>query len=102
MSSANSGTFIRKAQVDSEFVVILNRVAQDRSISWDARGLFADLMSRPGDWRIIPSQLETEDAKTDKIARMLTDLEKAGLLVTTRKRDAAGQFCGVERVLYST
>lgn len=94
-------TLIRKAHPESRYVVILNKVAQDRSISYGARGLFADLMSRAGNWRIIPSQLETETAGSYKIARLLTDLEKAGLLVSTPLRNKKGQFCGYERILYS-
>ena len=100
-SYGNTKTLIRKAQPEREYVVILNKIAQDENIPLDALGMFVRIMSRPPNWQIRPKQLQTKSEGRDKIARILTDLEKAGLLVSQTLRNELGQIIGVERVLYS-
>lgn len=68
----------RSAQARS-FTVLSNRVLQDRQLSFTARGLLADLLSRPDGWREDGRQMaDSSPQGRGAIRRALGELTRAG------------------------
>lgn len=85
--------FIHKAfGLEEEFFIGRNQDAQRRDISWEARGLLFELISRPSNWKIIMSEFEGESAGRDKIRRMFKELVKFGYVAVEQGRSADGKF----------
>lgn len=78
-----------------EFVVILNALAQNRKLSYEARGLLLDLLSRPNDWEVVPAELEIEGCGRHKVARILKELGVKGYMVTEEMREL-GRWAGID------
>lgn len=95
-------TTIRRANVKSKFTTLANAyVHQNPKLSYEARGLLGTLLSLPPDWVLIPSQLEREGCKRDKLSRIIGELVKSGNIKKTDLRDSAtGKYSGIEYIVY--
>ncbi|MEU7978287.1 helix-turn-helix domain-containing protein [Micromonospora sp. NPDC049081] len=85
-----------------DFFILRNAVARDRRISYVARGILAEAVSRPANWRITAETLAANTVKGEgikTIRRALTELEKAGYLERKRVRADDGRI-GWEHVFY--
>lgn len=70
----------------------MNRdAAQDRTLSWEARGVLAYLLSKPDDWVVQPSDLE-QNCGRNRVYRILAELRKTGYLTLNIKRDDKGKI----------
>lgn len=85
-------TLIFRAQRNGGFFSMSRQVAQNRQLSYAARGLLAELLSRPDDWKIIPEQLVCEGAGINKVYGLLKELIAAGHIRKIARRSASGQF----------
>lgn len=79
--SVDTKITVIRAQHSSEnpYFMMARRVAQNRSLTWEARGLLAYLLSQPDDWSVIVADLQQQCGR-DKVYRILSDLEQAGHL----------------------
>lgn len=83
---------ILKKKVKNNYTRISNDFLQDDSISFEARGLGASLLSRPEDWEINISALMTEgNVGRDKVNKIIQELIKAGYMYKSQSR-TSGKF----------
>jgi len=82
MSEGRSSTTIVRAKHDGEnpYYIASRETARNVQLSYEARGLLADLLSRPDDWKIRVATLIRPDCKRDKLNRILEELVNAGHL----------------------
>lgn len=80
---------------ENPYVSILRTTAQDKRLSYEARGLLAYLLSKPLDWRVQVTELQHEDyAGRDKVQRILKELAAAGYITRPQKyQDKQGKWC---------
>jgi hypothetical protein len=75
------------------FTKISNAFLQDSRVSYETRGLLAELLSRPDDWEItIVNIVKSGPAGRDKVYRMMKEAEKFGYAVTRKDRGMDGAF----------
>ena len=79
-----AGATIVRAKHDKKYFRMHRDTAQDRELSWEARGLIAYVLSKPDNWEIQVKDLEQGCAK-GRVYRILDELKKAGYL-ESRKR----------------
>lgn len=96
----NDATIIRTQRDKDHPYIILNKTfANDRRLSWEARGMMTFFLSKPDDWQIWPKALIKESpAGRDAVYRILKELELAGYL-TRRQVTSAGKFGATETVI---
>lgn len=94
---------IFKSKLSDNYVTLPNVTIQDVSVSWEARGLLAFMLSLPSDWAIHKSWLEeqAEGCGRDKLNRIIDELITAGYLVKQQKRSDAGKFAEIDWFVYS-
>ncbi len=86
-----------------QWVVIDKTAAHDASLSWKAKGLLLYMLSMPDDWSFYVSELKSHATDgRDSTASGLKELEKAGYLVKTKRRDSKGKFQGYDYNLFET
>jgi hypothetical protein len=92
-------SIIRAPRPDSGFVQIRNEVARDGRLSYKARGILLDLLSRPDNWRTSADALAESgtDGRTAVLSG-LRELREAGYIVTVRKRAEDGTFATISLV----
>lgn len=85
---------IRRGPKPDRFVIIPNRIARQRELSFRARGLLSYLLSMPEDWQTNSNRLAAESPKEgrDAIRSALAELEDAGYLRRRRIQDDAGRW----------
>lgn len=84
---------IRGAAPGDAVVTILRSAAQDRTLSYKARGLLVAVMSRPQDWRTDADRLAAESPDgRHAVLTALDELAAAGYLSRRRERQANGQI----------
>jgi hypothetical protein len=75
------------------FAVIDNRLLEDPSISWQAKGLQSYLISRPDGWRISSRHLASIGiGGKDRIQSILNELQLAGYIFRERINDKLGRI----------
>jgi hypothetical protein len=92
-------SIIRAPRPDSGFVQIRNEVARDSRLSYKARGILVDILSRPDNWRTSADGLSDRgpDGRTAVLSG-LKELREAGYLHTIRQRAEDGTFATVSLV----
>ncbi len=94
---------LRKEKHDNKYTVIDNKVLQDNSISWKAKGVLSYLLSLPDDWKIYLEEL-TEHT-TDGITATrsaVQELINAGYITRNQLKDDKGRFDNYEYVVHET
>lgn len=82
------------------YTVIDNATLTDASLTWEARGLLAYLLSKPDDWTVSRDHLATQAPNgIAMVRRVLTELEEHGYLVRSRVNTGGGRFAW-EAVVY--
>ncbi len=91
---------IRRKKTDN-FTTISNELLRDQRLSYEARGMLAELLSRPDNWQLSVTQLrKSGNLGREKIARMLKEIEQAGYIRRQRARGPDGHFSGSEYVVF--
>ena len=93
---------IKKAKVTSNYVTIPNSSAQDKNLSFEARGLLTLMLSMPDDWVMHRSWLMDQSAGCgrDKMTRILKELEDNGYLIRHVKQTETGKMNGWDWEVY--
>lgn len=84
-----------RAPRDSEhtYLAISRALAQDRRLSFEARGVLTYLLSKPSDWIVRVQDLQKEgDCGRDRIYRILKELKEAGYLHRDQEHLSNGTF----------
>jgi hypothetical protein len=92
-------SIIRAPRPESGFVQIRNEVARDSRLSYKARGILIEILSRPDNWETSADALAASgpDGRTAVLSG-LRELRETGYLQTTRTRLADGTFCTISTV----
>lgn len=94
MKNKGNTNFVR-VKKDRNYSVIYNEVLQRADISWQAKGIFAFLMTLPDDWEIRKTSLHNFASNGKYSTRkILTELEDIGYVTKKAVRKENGQFSG--------
>jgi hypothetical protein len=91
-------TMIMRAPKDrhNPYKAINITMANDRRLSWEARGIGFYLLTKPDNWKIYPQNLINEGiAGKDQVYRILKEFELCGYLERVKQRDEKGRLKGV-------
>lgn len=94
---------IRAPRPDTGYTIIRNDVLRDARLSYRARGLLAEILSRPDNWRIDSRQL-ADHAKEGReaIRTALREIEAAGYIKRAKRQDPdTGQWT-TDTTVYDT
>jgi hypothetical protein len=97
---------IRRGELPKErFYVLRNEIADDRRLSWGARGLLIHLLTKPEHWQVSPAALvnQTKEARIktgrDGVYSLLKELEKAGYVSRQQRRSANGKMAEADYIV---
>ena len=76
---------------DRPYFSMSRAAAQDRVLSFEARGMLAYLLSKPDNWQAQVKDLQ-QGCGRDKVRKTLKELETAGYLTVEQQHDSKGQF----------
>ncbi|MCM5671932.1 DnaD domain protein [Staphylococcus hominis] len=75
------------------FVTVHKNFIHDDNLSWKAKGILLYLLSRPDDWRIYETELNKHSSDgRDSLRTGIKELEQAGYIHRTRRRNEKGQL----------
>lgn len=75
------------------FVTIHKSFIHDDNLSWKSKGILLYLLSRPDDWRIYETELNKHSSDgRDSLRTGIKELEQAGYIHRTRRRNEKGQL----------
>lgn len=75
------------------FVTVHKSFIHDDNLSWKAKGILLYLLSRPDDWRIYETELNKHSSDgRDSLRTGIKELEQAGYIHRTRRRNEKGQL----------
>lgn len=95
-------SIIRSPRAESNFSIISNSVIRDTRLSYRARGVLLDILSRPDNWRVSADSLARSGSEgRHAILTALKELREVGYMRTERLRKDNGQFETVS-IVYDT
>lgn len=75
------------------FVTVHKSFIHDDNLSWKAKGILLYLLSRPDDWKIYETELNKHSSDgRDSLRTGIKELEEAGYIHRTRRRNEKGQL----------
>lgn len=93
---------IFRTVLESDFVILPNALLRDKSLSIEARGMLAMILTNRSDWMVNRGWLEEQTGLSEyRVRRALVDLEAAGYAVFKRNRDAFNRFAGQVWTFYA-
>ncbi|GAB6898555.1 helix-turn-helix domain-containing protein [Kineosporia succinea] len=96
-------SIVRTPRPQSDFLIISNAVVRDENLSYRARGVLIDLLSRPDNWTTNADAIARRGKEgRDAIRTVLIELETAGYLVRQRIRKPDGTFAHGDDLIYDT
>lgn len=94
---------ITRSKRNTPFVLINKESLQDKSISWQAKGLLAYLLSLPDNWQILVADLANRSKNgRDSTAAILKELIDAGYIERIRCKNEKNQFEGYSYTVFDT
>lgn len=94
-------TIFRGAHGELPYFMMLRTTAQDSTLSFEARGLIAYLLSKPNDWEINKADLMREGGLgRTKMKRIMDELTTAGYMTISQERDENERFLVVVYTLH--
>jgi len=86
-------SIIRSPRLESNFSVVSNSVIRDSRLSYRARGVLLEILSRPDNWRVSGDSLARNGKEgRDAILTALKELREAGYIRMVKQRLADGTF----------
>jgi hypothetical protein len=87
---------------ENPYFMMTRATAQDRELSWEARGVLCYLLSKPDDWKLQPTDLEQGCAK-GRVYRILDELIETGYIERVQQRDEnTGQIRSWDYLVYES
>ena len=104
MSANKRVTIIRAPKgVDNPYFQMLRTTAQNKSLSFEARGVLAYLLSKADNWELQPKDLMNEGhCGRDRINRIIKELKDHNYLKAEQTQDDDGKFERNVYTLYET
>lgn len=92
----------RGPRIERDFTILRNAVIGDERLSYRARGVLHDILSKPPNWRTRAEDLARRSPTEgrDAIRTALRELEEVGYLVRERKQDPATGRWSNESTVY--
>ena len=89
---------IYKATHHAHYAQIPNATLRDKSLSFEARGVLAMLLSLPDNWSVNVAWIcsQSGSAGRDKVTRILKELQAAGYMVKRLAKDESGKITGTD------
>lgn len=89
---------------ENPYFLMARRTAQDKTLTYDALGLLAYLLSKPDNWQISIEELKRTGSGRDHVRKMLQELlDKKYATHEDQQKDAeSGQFTRLTWVIYET
>lgn len=88
--------WIHRAGVQADFALIPNATLRDRRLSYAARGVLAEILSRPDDWQTSAAAMAALASKIGEgrygMAAIFRELKAAGYVVYELDRGEGGRF----------
>lgn len=95
-----STTIIRAAHGDKHpYFPYRRHTAQDRALSWEARGVLAYLLSKSDNWQVVPKDL-MQNCGRDKVRKILEELCEHRYMRKEQTHDEEGKFSKVVYWVY--
>jgi hypothetical protein len=95
-------SIIRSPRAESNFSVISNAVIRDSRLSYRARGILLEILSRPDNWRVSADSLaRSGNEGRHAILTALKELRAVGYMRTEKRRNPQGHFETVS-IVYDT
>lgn len=81
---------IRRAShgIEDHYFPLSRAAAQDKNLSYEARGMLVYLLSKPKDWIVRVDDLAIESCGRDKVRRILKELVDAGYAIPPKRINA--------------
>ncbi|WP_432204674.1 hypothetical protein ACQ9ZF_07490 [Cetobacterium somerae] len=93
--------FIIKSKFKTNFTLISNNFAQDKTLNLELRGFGLYLLSKPSDWLINPYALRKElNIGKDKVSKLLNDLIKHGYMFKFQRDGAFMKKGELKNIFY--
>lgn len=86
---------------DQPYFMMRRDAAQNRELSWEARGMLAYLLSKPDDWEVRIADLQ-QGCGRDKVYSILRELERAGHLIRIQERLDNQRFSRLHYIVHET
>ena len=84
---------VRGPRPEHSFTVIQNRIIEDRTISYKARGLLVFILSKPDHWRTNMKHLAAQSSEGYySVQSGMAELERAGYIQRIKLQDTAGRW----------
>ncbi|CAJ7675943.1 Uncharacterised protein [Burkholderia pseudomallei] len=96
---------VRGPRPTERFYLLRREIAEDRRLSWAARGMLVNLLVKPDSWRVSVQALvnETADAGLssgrDAVYRILRELQDAGYLSRGQTKSDDGSFEAMDYIV---
>lgn len=91
---------VLRSNPDAGYTKLANAFLQDSRLSYETKGLLAELLSRPDDWEIRAETLvKSGKAGRDKVWRMLREAEELGYAASRQARTERGKFQRLDYVV---
>ena len=88
-----SSRYIFKKKALENYTVIANTLINDKSLSWQARGLLMYLLSKPDDWSVTKTDLSNQSpAGGDAVATILKELETKCYISREKTQNELGRW----------
>ena len=94
-------TRIIRAQHESQYFISTRTAPQDRSLTFEARGMLWYLLSKPDDWTVQPKDLEQQCGHS-RVYKLLRELRAAHYLRLIAERDEKKRIIGYIYEVYET
>ena len=92
---------IRIKRYEHSFVQMDKQPFENKKLTWQAKGLFAYLMTLPNDWKVNVQDLSTRSKNgRDSTAKILKELILNGYVHKQRVHNEKGQFKGYNYTVY--
>ena len=86
---------------DNQYFVCARASAQDRELSWEARGVLWYLLSKADTWELRPKDLQ-QGCGRDKVYKILAELQAKRYVIREESRDDYGKFIEFVYKVYET
>lgn len=99
-------SIVRSPRPFTNFSILDNRIAEDSSLSWGARGLLVFLLSKPDNWSISVSHLikctcgAKKKTGRDGVYALINELIDEGYLTRVAQSKVEGKFSEMEYVVH--
>jgi hypothetical protein len=99
--STNPQVRIHRADhtAENKYLLMSRSTAQNRNLSFEARGMLSYILSKPITWTVQPKDLQQKGCGRDKVYRILNELEENGYIKREFLRES-GTVKGIDYTVY--